>query len=278
MITSENIQQYINFLHEKRYRKPATEELLSRWQNLTDFEIIKELHGLYSFWGIDANTAAIYERLFQQSQHPTPIPEPAINNNNNNASEIPPSLPPYEDTPKSKNSGSFKYLALLLIVLLIGATTIWFYRRASNLSETNDALEKKVQQANDSVNQERAMRLQREKEMQRQAKEKEDKIKEVSSNIGKYLTSKATYDFNSTFGGIDNVQVTVSNNSDFKINEVTISLMYIKKNGDLYDTKSVTLSNIAAHQQKTVQGPDSKRGMSMSTKITAFQSDELEGK
>jgi Ca2+/Na+ antiporter len=271
MITSENIQQYINFLHEKRYRKPATEDLLARWQNLSDFEIIKELQGLYSFWGIDANTAAIYERMFQQSQQPAP----AIIENTTTDTVIAPTL---EEAPKEKKSGTFKYFVFLIIVLLTGAATIWFYRSANKLSETNNELEKKVQQVNDSINKERAVQLQRENELQRQAKEKEDKIKEVSSNIGKYLTSKATYDFNSTFGGIDNVQITVSNNSDFKINEVTISLMYIKKNGDLYDTKSVTLSNIPAHQQKTVQGPDSKRGMSMSTKITAFQSDELEGK
>lgn len=268
MISGENIQQYINFLHEKRYKAPAEEELLNRWKSLSDFEIIQQLQGLYNYWGIDAMTAAMYERLFIQSQ---PLSQ---------ASEEQPSIIASDNSKgiNTKKTSTSKNLAIgLIAVIIIITVAFWIWKKNSTPAETNTELQKRMQQVRDSVSQERALRLQQEQAMKRQAFEKAQKLKAIKDNIHKFVTQKVTYDYDSFFGGIDNVQVTVSNSSDFKMDEVTVQLSYIKKNGELYDTKYITISNVPAHGQKTVSGPESKRGTSVGSRITKVYSDELEG-
>lgn len=264
MISGENIQQYINFLHEKRYAAPADEELLNRWKSLNDFEIIQQLQGLYNFWGIDNMTAAMYERLFIQAQNiAAPVTEVPV-------------APEYPEAVKTKKRIPPAAIIAGLIIIFIAIGIIWFWARTSSLSKTNTDLQKKMQQVKDSVSQAEAIRLQQEREAKRQAYEKAQKIKAVKDNIGMFVTQKVTYDYDGFFGGIDNVLVTVSNNSDFNMNAITVQLSYIKKNGELYDTKYLTVRDVAAHSQKMVKGPDSKRGMKVNSKISHVQSDELE--
>jgi len=266
MISGENIQQYINFLHEKRYNEPADDELLNRWKSLNDFEIIQQLQGLYNYWGIDSMTAAMYERLFIQSQ---PLP-PTLEK------KPIPVVSDYIDNTKTKKPSRFRNFIIGLIAATILVIAFFLWKRTGTLSKTNTELQKRVQQVKDSISQERAIRLQEEQAIQRQAFEKAQKLKAIKGNINKFITQKVTYDYNDFFGGIDNVKVTVSNNSDFKMNEVTVQLSYIKKNGELYETQNVTIFNIPAHERKTVSGPESKRGTSMGSKITSVQSDELD--
>lgn len=266
MISGENIEQYINFLHEKRYNTPAGEELTNRWKSLNDFEIIQQLQGLYNFWGIDSMTAAMYERLFIQSQPLLPTTE---------KEQMPVASDHIDDT-KTKKSSGLRNVTIGLIAVTILVIAFFLWKRTGKLSETNTELQKRMQQVKDSINQERAIRLQQEQAIQRQAFEKAQKLKAIKDNINKFVTQKVTYDYNDFFGGIDNVQVTVSNNTDFKMDEVTVQLSYIKKNGELYDTQYITVSNISAHGQKTVPGPESKRGTSMGSKITKVYSHELE--
>ncbi|KAA5533516.1 hypothetical protein F0919_13325 [Taibaiella lutea] len=264
MISGQNIRQYINFLHEKRYNAPADEELLDRWNSLNDFEIIQQLQGLYNFWGIDNITAAMYERLFIQSPYLPPMPqaEPTEIASDN-----------IGNTKTKRSSGLRNFIiGLIAIAVLILAFFLW--KRAGTMSNTNTELQKRMQQVKDSISQEQAIKLQQEQEAQRQAYEKAQKIKIIKDNIGRFVTQKVTYNYDGFFGGIDDVHVTVSNNSDFKIDEVTVQLSYIKKNGELYDTQYITVSNIPARGQKTVSAPESKRGTSMNSKLGKVVLDE----
>lgn len=262
MISGENIQQYINFLHEKRYNAPANDELLDRWKSLNDFEIIQQLQGLYNFWEIDSMTAAMYERLFLQSNvlHSTELKETTT-------------AEPVEAV-KQKNNSGFRYLTIGLIIIAVILGIIWLWARTGKLSETNTELQKRMRQVKDSISQEQAIRMQQEQEVQRQAYEKAQKLKAVKDNIDQFITQKVTYDYDGFFGGIDHVIITVSNNSDFNVNQATVVLLYIKKNGDLYDTKYVTIQEIAAHSQKMINGPDSKRGTKLDSKLGKVVLDE----
>lgn len=251
MISGENIQPYINFLHDKRYGSPASDELLDRWKSLNDFEIIKQLQGLYNFWEIDSLTADMYERLFFQSQTlQAPVPEPQ-----------------QEFHREEKKATPFKYGWIILTGIAIIAVGIWWLNRSGNLSETNADLKKKAQQLQDSVSMEQAISQQREREAQRKAAERAAMLQEVRTNTSRYVSQKVTYDYDGFFGGIDQVTVSISNNTDFNISEATIVLSYIKKNGELYDTKYVTASGIAAHSQKMINGPDSKRGTRLDSRL-----------
>ena len=206
-----------------------------------------------------------------------PTPTPAVT-----PQTAPVSTPAYEDNVVNSNdrSGSaLWYIIIGVVVLLVAGTGIWWYYRQQPPAEVQDQdkqLLQKVEQANLAADRERRLREQKDSLQLQQTLQKEQKINDFKANQGKYIQHKINYDYDGTFGGIKNVSVTVSNQSGFKMNEVTVQLQYIKKNGDLYETKKVSVYNIPAQQSRTITAPGSKRGTKMQSRIIAIQSDETE--
>jgi hypothetical protein len=66
-----------------------------------------------------------------------------------------------------------------------------------------------------------------------------------------------------TFGGISNLDVIVTNNTDYTIDQITVAIDYIKQNDGIYKTEYLTFNNIPAHQNKSLSAPDSNRGLSV---------------
>lgn len=288
MIATQNIQAYINFLHFKKYLLPATEVLLAKWASLSDTEIRENLNGLYRHWGFNTDTARAYEAEFLAMQQkieaapvaapsqviPTPVVPPQT---------APVAIQPLEDSivknSDDRSGSALWYIIIGVIVLLVAGAGIWWYYRQQPSAAAQDQdkqLLQKVEQANLAADRERRLRAQKDSLELQQTLEKERKINDFKANQGKYIQHKINYDYDGTFGGIKNVSVTVSNQSGFKMNEVTVQLQYIKKNGDLYETKKVSVYNIPAQQSRTITAPGSKRGTKMQSRITAIQSDETE--
>lgn len=78
----------------------------------------------------------------------------------------------------------------------------------------------------------------------------------------------------STFGGISNLDVIVTNNTDYAIDQITVAIDYIKENGGIYTTEYLTFNNISANQNKSLSAPDTNRGLSVNlTKQTIAAAD-----
>jgi len=76
------------------------------------------------------------------------------------------------------------------------------------------------------------------------------------------------------FGGISNLDVIVTNNTDYTIDRITIAIEYIKKNNGIYKIEYLTFNNIPANQNKSLSAPDSSRGLAVNlTKQTISSSD-----
>lgn len=271
VINKSNIRKYIDFLHFKKYDIGAKEELLSRWSDLSDFEIRTQLTGLYNHWNIDPLSAQRFEDTFIHSNKqalplvkPLPNAEEVMENDEGD----------YARYTKESSSNIPKFIALTLIILAIGFGIIYFFKKQSDLVEKTEVLNNEVDRANQAAVNEQLIREQKEDAIQKEVYEKAQKIKNIKEHIDTYVEHRVNFSYDPTFGGINNVSVTVGNNSDFKLEEVTVTLLYIKKNGDLHDSKNVTLYNIPPHSVKTTLAPSSGRGTSMDSKITAFQLDE----
>lgn len=76
-------------------------------------------------------------------------------------------------------------------------------------------------------------------------------------------------------GGITNLDIKVTNTTDYKIDAITVAVDYIKESGEVYKKEYVTFSNIPAHQDKTASAPDSDRGTSVEVKAEAIYSKKL---
>lgn len=77
------------------------------------------------------------------------------------------------------------------------------------------------------------------------------------------------------FGGISNLDIIVTNNTDFIIDEITVAIAYIKKNDGVFKTEYLTFNNIPPKQNKSLSAPDSNRGLSVKLTKQSITSTDL---
>lgn len=78
-----------------------------------------------------------------------------------------------------------------------------------------------------------------------------------------------------SFGGISNLNVIVTNTTDYTIDQITVAVDYIKKNDGIYKTEYLTFYNIPANQNKSLPAPNSSRGLSVKLTKQTISSTEL---
>ena len=95
------------------------------------------------------------------------------------------------------------------------------------------------------------------------------------NNWSRFITANAgDYKF-SSLGGIYDLEAVVQNQTDYPLDEVHISISYIKDNGKTYKTEYVTVYNVPANGKASMPAPDSDRGTSVSFEITDINSKKM---
>ena len=79
-----------------------------------------------------------------------------------------------------------------------------------------------------------------------------------------------------TFGGITGLELTVSNNSDFLLDEVSVELQIMKPSEQPLRTDIITFKNVGSNKSITVKVPDSQRGIRVDYRITNIESKQWE--
>lgn len=101
------------------------------------------------------------------------------------------------------------------------------------------------------------------------------KNRNYRNNIEQYVVANTNrYTYNE-LGGISNLDIIVTNNTEYLLDEVNVNIDYIKDNGGIYKSEIVTLYNIPAKQDKSVSAPESNRGTSVDAKIQTISSKKL---
>jgi hypothetical protein len=104
----------------------------------------------------------------------------------------------------------------------------------------------------------------------------DDSIQRQTRNNITSLVQVTTNQYSvSTFGGISNLDIIVTNNTDYTIDKITVAIDYIKENGDIYTTEYLTFNNIPANQNKSLSAPDSNRGLSVNLTKQTITASEL---
>ncbi len=78
------------------------------------------------------------------------------------------------------------------------------------------------------------------------------------------------------FGGIRGLELTVYNNSDYLVDEVSVELQIMKPSEQPLRTDIITFKNIGSNKSITVKVPDSQRGIRVDYHITNVQSKQFE--
>jgi len=89
----------------------------------------------------------------------------------------------------------------------------------------------------------------------------------VSVGSGKYTVG--------TFGGISDLQVTVSNHSLYPIDLVVVEVQYIQSNKKIFKTENIYFRDLGPGAAMMQEAPKSSRGIKVQYKITLINSKEL---
>ena len=101
------------------------------------------------------------------------------------------------------------------------------------------------------------------------------KNRNYRNNIEQYVGANTNrYSYNE-LGGISNLDIIITNNTEYLLDEVNVNVDYIKDNGGIYKSEIVTIYNIPAKQDKSVSAPESNRGTSVDAKIQTISSKKL---
>jgi hypothetical protein len=78
------------------------------------------------------------------------------------------------------------------------------------------------------------------------------------------------------FGGIRGLELTVQNNSEYLLDEVSVELQIMKPSEQPLRTDIITFKNIGSNKSITVKVPDSQRGIRVDYRITNIESKQWE--
>ncbi len=78
------------------------------------------------------------------------------------------------------------------------------------------------------------------------------------------------------FGGIRDLRLTVTNNSNFELDQVLVELQYIKPSEEPLRTEQIRFGAIAANESSTVRIPDTNRGIKVTYRIIKINSKQAQ--
>ncbi|HEY4291169.1 MAG TPA: hypothetical protein VGN00_28910 [Puia sp.] len=102
-----------------------------------------------------------------------------------------------------------------------------------------------------------------------------DKAAAVKANIASQVSVGANGYTVGTFGGINDLQVTVSNRSVYPLDLVVVEVQYIQANRKIYKTENLYFRGIGAGSALMLEAPKSSRGIKVAYKITMINSKDL---
>ncbi len=101
-----------------------------------------------------------------------------------------------------------------------------------------------------------------------------NKIKPV--NLASYVSIKANEYKRRSFGGIENLELTVSNSSNFILDKVIVELQYLKPSELPLITERIQFTTISPNGTMTIKIPDNPRGIKVIYKIIQVESGQFD--
>ena len=95
------------------------------------------------------------------------------------------------------------------------------------------------------------------------------------NNWQTYLTATTNQYQYREIGGIFNLAVNFTNNTDCVMDEIKVNVNYMKDNGGIYKTESVMFYNVLPGTQQSEQAPNSDRGTSVQLEISQAYSKKM---
>lgn len=102
---------------------------------------------------------------------------------------------------------------------------------------------------------------------EKKTKDEKDGVPRSSEELSRLVSVNANEYKRAAFGGIKDLQLTVSNRSSFVLDQVLVELSYLKPSELPLTTETITFRSVAPNGTMTIKIPDNNRGIKVSYKI-----------
>lgn len=232
---------------EELKQKDITKETPIWYQGLNDWTTAGEINELSSF--------------FQGTPPPLKAAPPAYAHSSVNK----------EAVPVTKNRKPILYLGITTVIAVAVFLGIKNNETAAASHNPLDTSAEFANMTNKLAEMERKEKEKAERDavLAKEQAELENQNREYRTNWEKYITFKNTEPVISyLLGGVSEFKVAVSNRTSFILDQVDISVDYIRKNGDVYKTETVKLFNVNPSSYETAIAPSSVNGVKIDVKIS----------
>ena len=154
-------------------------------------------------------------------------------------------------------------------VLIVGGIIAWLVYQNNQNSGTIDNLQTQVNTQQDEGAQKEAER----QKINTATTEKNMKYRNNWSDYIKVQNDDPSVNY--TLGGISPFTVYVTNQTDYLLDQVDITINYIRKNGDSWQTKTVSIFNVPSNSNETGTAPESINGVKVNVTITKIISKKM---
>lgn len=149
----------------------------------------------------------------------------------------------------TKSSSGLKWLLTVTAIIVLAIIGIYFYNQDERQNQISQQESRKAQ---------------------------EESIKAmVKNNITSYVTAaRSEYNY-SQLGGIYNLKISVTNSSDYILDNVKVKITYIKADGGVWDVKIIDFNMLNPQTKSTIKVEDTNRGTSIQYEIMSIKSNAL---
>ncbi len=182
-------------------------------------------------------------------------------------SASPPPLPNLVENQESKPKRSRTLLYVVSGIVVVLAVIGYLLYQNSKHQEEIANVQSALEQKNIEAEEQRLAQLQKEKEAKDAADVLEIKNQLYRNGWKKYVILTGSKYMTSGLGGISDLDLTVSNNTEYALDNVEVQVDYIKASGGIYKTEKIAYDIIPAGTKKTLPAPTSDRGTSVNVRI-----------
>ena len=179
---------------------------------------------------------------------------------------------------KVKKIRSKLYLFIIICILIISSIVGWLIYQNVENGETIESLSEQISSQYETLsNQENVLTEQSDAEQERKRINSANTAKNMKyrNNWYKYINASSNSYSYSEIGGISDLEVIITNQTEYMLDEVEVLVSYVKTNGDNFKTETVTVYNIPANSTKSATAPESNRGTSVNLDIQGIISKKM---
>lgn len=109
---------------------------------------------------------------------------------------------------------------------------------------------------------------------EKKTRDEKDGVPRSTEELSRLVSVNANEYKRAAFGGIKDLQLTISNRSSFVLDQVLVELSYLKPSELPLSTETITFRSVAPNGTMTIKIPDNNRGIKVSYKIKQVVSGE----